>query len=189
VVAATQWARTKDIPYLGICFGFQIASIEYARNVCDIPDATSSEFDPRASDPIIVPMEEIDQVLGGTMRLGLQPTMLQPGSEWSKLRALYDRDRRITNKQVDSVILKRHRHRYEVNPRYIPQLTDHGLYFIGRDEKGLRMEIFELKNNTWHVGVQYHPEYLSKVLHPSPVFLGSVAASAGCLDELLGEAE
>jgi CTP synthase len=164
MIAAAQWARTKNIPYLGTCFGFQIASIEYARNVCSIPDATSSEFDPRASDPVIIPMEEIDQeVLGGTMRLGLQPTIFQPGTEWSKLRALYDRAREVAGHQPDtgevpvsphaalshdpSVVLERHRHRYEINPRCISKFSEHGLKFIGKDDKGLRMEIFELKND------------------------------------------
>jgi CTP synthase len=193
MIAAAQWARTKNISYLGICFGFQIASIEYARNVCGIPNATSSEFDPRASDPVIIPMEEIDkEVLGGTMRLGLQPTILQPGTEWSKLRALYDRateQGEAAPSHDPTTILERHRHRYEINPQYISQFSEHGLNFIGKDDKGLRMEMFELKSdspNAFYCGVQYHPEYISKVLRPSPVYLGFVAASAGCLDELLG---
>lgn len=179
MIAAAKWARENKRPYLGICLGMQIAVIEYARNVCGITDATSQEFsnDSKAASNVIVFMPEIDKsALGGTMRLGRRPTLFQPGSEWSKLRALY------TDK--DGVIEERHRHRYEVEPKYIDQLEAAGLSFVGKDDKGERMEIIELKDHPWFVGVQFHPEYLSRVLDPSRPYLGLVAASAGCLAEI-----
>jgi len=178
MIAAANWARTKPKPYLGICLGMQIAVIEYARNVCDLPKAASVELDSTTPDPVVIFMPEIDKVnLGGTMRLGLRPTTFQPDTEWSRLRSLY-------GVGADNSINERHRHRYEVNPDYIDRLTDAGLAFIGKDDKGERMEILELKDHPWFVGVQYHPEYLSRVLAPSKPYLGFVAASAGILDEV-----
>lgn len=178
MMLAAQWARTKKVPYLGICLGMQIAVIEYARHVCGLEGANSVELDERTSHPMIVFMPEIDKVnLGGTMRLGSRPTIFQENSEWSKLRALYGLDR--------SSVDERHRHRYEVNPEYIDQLQKAGLHFIGKDDKGERMEIVELKDHPWFVGVQFHPEYLSRVLAPSKPFLGFVSAAAGVFDEVM----
>jgi len=180
MIAAAQWARTNKTPYLGICLGMQLAVCEFARNVCKIPDATSAEFFPETSAPVIISMPEIDQVnLGGTMRLGLRPTNFQPNSEWSKLRALYGPEH--------TSILERHRHRFEVNPEYISQLEEGGLNFIGKDDKGVRMEIVEIKDHPWYVGVQFHPEYLSRVLAPSKPYLGFVAAAARCLEKTTKE--
>ncbi|KAB8648466.1 hypothetical protein FH972_026123 [Carpinus fangiana] len=179
MVAAATWARQNKTPFLGICLGMQLAVIEYARSVCSIADATSSEFNGDATNPVIVYMPEIDKAkLGGTMRLGLRATNFQSGSEWSKLRALYG--------DAPSV-MERHRHRYEVNPAYIEQLEGAGLNFIGKDEEGRRMEMVEVKDHPWYVGVQFHPEYLSRVLAPSKPYLGFVAASAGIYDSVLQE--
>ncbi|KAK5100162.1 CTP synthase ura7 [Exophiala xenobiotica] len=176
MIKAAKWARTKPKPYLGICLGLQIAVIEYARDVMGIKHATSAEFDAEAAERLVMFMPEIDATtMGGNMRLGLRPTLFQDGSEWSKLRKLYG--------GADSVN-ERHRHRYEVNPAYIEKLSAAGLNFIGKDEKGERMEVIELKDHPFFVGVQFHPEYLSRVLRPSPPFLGFVAASAGILDEV-----
>ena len=111
------------------------------------------------------------------MRLGIKPTFWQPKSEWSKLRSLYG----LKGERVS----ERHRHRYEVNPNYISQLEDNGMTFIGKDETGVRMEVIELKDHPWFVGVQFHPEYLSRVLHPSKPYLGFIAASAGMLEEVI----
>ncbi|TKA55284.1 CTP synthase [Cryomyces minteri] len=163
----------------------QIAVIEFARNICGISDATSMEFDAISDDRVIIDMpEHHGGDMGGTMRLGLRPTIFQEGSEWSRLRALYGEKRTIE---------ERHRHRYEVNPAYIEQLESNGFNFIGKDDKGVRMEIIELKDHPWFVGVQFHPEYLSRVLYPSKPYLGFVAAAAGCLDsvtrEVLAEAD
>jgi len=132
-------------------------------------DAHSVEISASATDPVVIFMPEGSKThLGGTMRLGIRPTIWQPNSEWSKLRQLYGEK---------EVILERHRHRYEVNPEYIERLS--GLNFVGKDDKGERMEIVELKDHPYFVGVQFHPEYLSRVLSPSKPYLGLVAASAG----------
>ncbi|KAL1624606.1 CTP synthase ura7 [Diplodia seriata] len=176
MMAAAKWAREAGTPYLGVCLGMQVAVIEYARDICGITGATSEEFDAKAEDRIIIFMPEIDkETMGGTMRLGLRPTLFQPGSEWSKLRALYGEAPQI---------LERHRHRYEVNPEYIERLEKGGLNFVGKDEKAERMEVIELKDHPFFVGVQYHPEYLSRVLDPSRPYLGFVAASSKCLPEI-----
>ncbi|TQS37296.1 hypothetical protein Golomagni_02235 [Golovinomyces magnicellulatus] len=176
MVQAAKWARCNKVPFLGICLGMQIAVIEFARNVCGLTDASSVEIDPDCKDPVVIYMPEIDKVnLGGTMRLGLRKTIFQDGSEWSKIRRYYD------NKKI---IHERHRHRYEVNPIYVNELAAQGLEFLGRDEKGERMEVIELKDHPWYVGVQFHPEYLSKVLSPSRPYLGFLAAAAGCSHEI-----
>jgi len=112
------------------------------------------------------------------MRLGIRPTIFPPGSEWSKLRQIYG-EKKIIN--------ERRRHRYEVNPDYIEQLAKSALEFFGKDDKGVRMEILELKDHPWYVGVQFHPEYLSHVLQPSRPYLGFVVAAAGCLERISKE--
>jgi CTP synthase len=179
MIAACKSAREHKKPYLGICLGMQIAVIEYARNVCGITDATSEEFNGDAANKLIMFMPEVDKTtMGASMRLGLRPTLFQPGSEWSRLRALY---------AGKNEILERHRHRYEVNPEYIETLEKGGLTFVGKDEAGVRMEVIEIKDHPWFVGVQFHPEYLSRVLDPSRPYLGFVAAAAGMLDEVTQE--
>ncbi|CCX15844.1 CTP synthase [Pyronema domesticum] len=181
MISAAKWARENDIPYLGICLGMQIAVIEYARNVCGLKDAHSVEISAETPDPVIIFMPEGSTThLGGTMRLGIRPTVFQPGSEWSKIRKLYGEA---------GEILERHRHRYEVNPEYIEQLSEAGLNFVGKDDKAERMEVVELKNHKYFVAVQYHPEYLSRVLNPSKPYLGLVAASAGILDQVMESTE
>lgn len=132
-------------------------------------DAHSVEMCKETTDPVVIFMPEGSTThLGGTMRLGIRSTVFQPGSEWSKLRQLYG---------DSGAIEERHRHRYEVNPAYIDTLS--GLNFVGKDDKGERMEIVELKDHPYYVGVQFHPEYTSRVLNPSKPYLGFVAASAG----------
>ncbi|KIV83664.1 CTP synthase [Exophiala sideris] len=175
MIAAANWARTKPKPYLGICLGMQLAVIEYARNVCGMKSAGSVELDAQTEHPVVIFMPEIDKTtMGGNMRLGLRATNFQDNTEWSRLRKLY-------NNQPS--IFERHRHRYEVNPDYIDRLSEAGLNFIGKDDKGERMEIVELKDHPFFVGVQFHPEYLSRVLRPSPPYLGFIAASAGLLQQ------
>ena len=139
MIQAAKWARLNKKPYLGICLGMQVQVLEFARHVCGIADATSEEFDAFGANRVIMFMPEIDKVnLGGTMRLGLRPTIFQPGTEWSKLRALYGEALEVK---------ERHRHRYEVNPEYIDRLEKAGLAFIGKDDKGERMEIVEIKDH------------------------------------------
>lgn len=182
MIAAAKWARENKTPYLGICLGMQIAVIEFARSMCNIPlpQASSSEFsdqDNEKQDRVIISMPEHHPGnLGGTMRLGLRPTYWQPNTEWSRLRALYG----LENQSIN----ERHRHRFEVNPAYIEQLEKEGLTFIGKDETNVRQEIIELKDHPWFVGVQFHPEYLSRVLEPSKPYLGFIAASARKLPQI-----
>jgi CTP synthase len=178
MIAAAHWARTKPKPFLGICLGMQIAVIEFARNVCNIPKAGSIELDERTPDPVVIFMPEIDQVnLGGTMRLGLRPTIFQPETSWSQLRSLYGASHDSIN--------ERHRHRYKVNPEYIDCLRDGGLEFIGKDDKGEHLEILEVKGHPWFIGIQFHAEFRSFVLAPSKPYLGFVAASSGVLGEVV----
>ena len=179
MIQAARWAREHKTPYLGICLGMQIAVIEFARNVMGLKEANSVELFDLCPDPVVIFMPEIDKHnLGGTMRLGLRPTHFQPGSEWSRLRKLY---------REKNEIQERHRHRYEVNPDYIERLAESGLDFVGKDDKGVRMEILELKEHPWFVGVQFHPEYLSRVLEPSKPYLGFVAAAAGVLEKVTAD--
>ncbi|KAI8877177.1 CTP synthase [Backusella circina FSU 941] len=176
MIMAAKWAREHKIPYLGICLGMQIAVIEFARNVCAMPDATSAEVDPDTKTPVVVYMPEISKThLGGTMRLGLRATLFQPGTENSTVRKLYD------NK---SSVDERHRHRYEVNPVHVETFEEKGLKFIGRDETGERMEIVELDDHPYFVGAQYHPEYITRPLKPCPLFNGLILASIGKIDTL-----
>ncbi|GAO50845.1 CTP synthase [Saitoella complicata NRRL Y-17804] len=180
MIAAAKWARENQIPYLGVCLGMQMAVVEFARNVCGLSDANSSELDENTTNPLVIYMPEISKThLGGTMRLGLRPTNFQPGTEWSKIRQLYG--------NADSVH-ERHRHRYEVNPDYVERVEAAGLSFVGKDELNERMEIVEIKDHPYYVGCQYHPEWLSRPLEPSPPYLGLVAAASKCLPEILGHA-
>ncbi|CAJ2508804.1 Uu.00g138300.m01.CDS01 [Anthostomella pinea] len=185
MIACARWARENKRNYLGICLGMQIATIEISRSLCGRPKATSEEFDNASSmDPhnwaVVFMPESSKEQLGGTMRLGTRATYFQPGSEWSKLRALYG---------GVSVVEERHRHRYEVNPDHIEELEKAGFCFVGKDETGRRMEAFELKDHPYYVGLQAHPEYTSKVTQCSPPFLGLVAASAGMLDAITKEVQ
>ncbi|KAG0203915.1 CTP synthase ura7 [Mortierella sp. GBA30] len=172
-VAAAKWAREKKVPYLGICLGLQIAVIEFARNVCGMAGANSIELDENTTTPVVVYMPEISKThLGGTMRLGLRPTEFQAGTENSVIRKLYG---------GGSTVLERHRHRYEVNPELIEKFEAKGLQFVGKDETGQRMEIVELADHPYFVGVQYHPELLTRPLKPSPPFVGLILAATGGL--------
>ncbi|KAJ1921629.1 CTP synthase ura7 [Tieghemiomyces parasiticus] len=174
-IAAAQWAREHHVPYLGICLGMQLAVVEFARNVCGLDDADSAEFVENTPTPAVVFMPEISKThLGGTMRLGDRPTLFQADkATHSKLRDLY-------GGAAVTAVHERHRHRYEVNPELVDQLETRGLVFMGRDETGQRMEIMELTDSAhpYYVGVQYHPEYLTRPLYPSPPFLGLIKAAA-----------
>ncbi|KAJ7056185.1 CTP synthase N-terminus-domain-containing protein [Mycena amicta] len=163
MILAIKYAREQKTPFLGICLGFQVAVVEWARNVVGITDATSSEF------LIDTPISKTH--MGGTMRLGLRPTVFEPGTEnWSRVRKLYGGAGKIW---------ERHRHRYEVNPAYVDRLQDSGLVFAGKDEKGERMQVLELPDHPFFVGLQAHPEFCTRPLNPSPPFLGFVSASCG----------
>jgi len=177
-IIACQWAREHRIPYLGICLGLQVAVIEYARNVLTMK-AHSAEFDSNTPNPVVIYMPEVSkEKMGGTMRLGARKTVFQPGSEESAIRRLYG-----SKLEID----ERHRHRYEVNPEYVEQLEKAGLQFVGKDETGQRMEVLEIAGHPYFVGTQYHPEYLTRPLRPSPPFLGLVLAAGGKLDAWLND--
>jgi len=170
MMLAIKWAREQKVPYLGICLGFQLAVIEWAQHVCGYTEATSTEFIENTKQPLIIFMPEISKThMGGTMRLGLRPTVFQPDTDKSNIRALYGGAEKIW---------ERHRHRYEVNPEYIEKLTASGLSFIGRDEKGERMQILELSDHPYFVALQAHPEFCTRPLNPSPPFLGFIAAAS-----------
>jgi len=177
MILAIKWAREQKVPFLGICLGFQLAVVEWTRNVLQLP-AQSTEFDENTPNPVIVFMPEISRThMGGTMRLGLRPTVFEPEAEdWSKARKLYGGAPKIW---------ERHRHRYEVNPEYVEKLVASGLPFVGKDEKGERMQVLELKDHPFFVGLQAHPEFCTRPLNPSPPFLGFVAAA--CAPSVLEE--
>ncbi|KAI9356568.1 CTP synthase N-terminus-domain-containing protein [Zopfochytrium polystomum] len=177
MVLAAKWARENSIPYLGICLGLQIAVIEYARNVCGLAEANSTEMDDNAQHPVVIFMPEISKTqMGGTMRLGDRPTIFTESSTGTITRRLYGNA---------PIIHERHRHRYEVNPKYVNQLEAAGLNFIGKDENGERMIILELKDHPYFVATQFHPEYKTRPLRPVPVFLGLILAASGTLDSHL----
>lgn len=168
-ILAANYARVSKTPFLGICLGLQIATIEFCRNVLGLQGANSTEFDSDTPHPAVVFMPEISKThLGGTMRLGSRPTIFQVDD--CMTRRLYG-----GGSQVD----ERHRHRYEVNPDLISKIEDAGLVFVGKDETEQRCEIFELNDHPYYVGVQYHPEFKSRPEDPSPPFLGLLMASDG----------
>lgn len=165
-IAATGYARRVGIPFFGICLGMQIAVIEFARNVCELKDANSTEFDKNTPAPVIAMMEEQKKVkqLGGTMRLGNWVTQLTPGT---KVNELYQ----------ETVINERHRHRYEVNDDYKEQLEAKGLIISGVSQKGELAETIELADHPFFVACQFHPEFNSKPNDPHPIFRGFVQAA------------
>ncbi|XP_052026163.1 CTP synthase 2 [Apodemus sylvaticus] len=169
---AISWARTKKIPFLGICLGMQLAVIEFARNCLNLKDANSTEFEPNTPVPLVIDMPEHSPGdLGGTMRLGLRRTVFT--SENSILKKLYG---------DVPYIEERHRHRYEVNPNLINQFENKDLCFVGEDVDGKRMEIIELTGHPYFVGVQFHPEFSSRPMRPSPPYLGLLLAATGNLN-------
>ncbi|MDE0828835.1 MAG: CTP synthase [Vicinamibacterales bacterium] len=166
MMRAAQIARERGIPYFGICYGFQWAAVEFARNVCGIAGADSTECDPDAPDKVIYKLRDLLGVddLGGTMRLGSYPCRLVSGS---KAHGIYGSDE----------VQERHRHRYEFNRTYESALADRGLVFSGRSPDGKFVETIELSDHPWFVAVQFHPEFRSKPLRPHPLFADFVRAS------------
>ena len=168
-IKAAEYARVNEIPYLGVCLGLQIATIEFCRNVLGMENANSTEFDENTPQPAVLFMPEISKThMGGTMRLGTKPTPFLV--EDCKIKRLYGNQ---------SYVDERHRHRYEVNPELISKIENAGLIYVGKDETGQRCEIMELENHPYYVGTQYHPEFKSRPGRPSPPFLGLLKASIG----------
>ena len=168
-INAAEYARKNGVPYLGVCLGLQVATIEFCRNVLGMEGANSTEFDENTKSPAIVFMPEISKThMGGTMRLGTKPTPFLVDD--CKIRRLYG---------GVSHVDERHRHRYEVNPDLIESIEDRGLMYVGKDETGERCEIMELVDHPYYVGTQYHPEFKSRPNRPSPPFLGLLMAASG----------
>jgi CTP synthase len=170
---AAKYAREAKKPYLGICLGFQVAVMEFARNVMGHEGANSTEFEKDTPHPVVIFMPEGSTThMGGTMRLGARKTVLSR-TDCQTCR-LYG--------GVNSFD-ERHRHRYEVNITYVPAMEAKGLEFVGRDTSGERMEVLELRGHPYFIAAQYHPEYKSRPLTPSPLFYGLVCAAAGIKPE------
>ncbi len=165
-IATVKYARENQIPYFGICLGMQVAVIEFARNVLGLTRANSTEMSPNTPHPVIDLMDEqkkIDQ-MGGTMRLGSYACDLKKGS---RTALAYGKTK----------IQERHRHRYEFNNAYLEQIESNGLVATGKNPKTGLVEIVELKDHPWFVGVQFHPEYKSTVLKPQPLFVEFIQAA------------
>ena len=175
-LAAIEYSRTHSLPYLGICFGMQMAVVEFARNVLFLKDAASTEIIPDSKEPVISLITEwqennngrkkrfkAGQDLGGTMRLGEQECLLDKNSLMARI---YD----------SNTVYERHRHRYEVNPKYIFQLEKAGMHVSGRSADGL-VETIEIKNHPWFIGCQFHPEFTSSPTNGHPLFSSFVKAA------------
>jgi CTP synthase len=174
-IECIRYARENRIPYLGLCLGFQMAVIEFARNVCGIADANSTEFDPRTKSPVIdiLPEQKKIEGLGGNMRLGGKDIEIKPDT---LAFALFDNQ---------TSVRLRFRHRYEVDPKYIPTLEDHGLIFSGKHPGQPIMQVLELAQelHPYFIGTQAHPELTSRPLRPSPMFVGLLKAAAEYVEQ------
>ncbi|MEM7821734.1 MAG: gamma-glutamyl-gamma-aminobutyrate hydrolase family protein, partial [Candidatus Aenigmatarchaeota archaeon] len=172
-IAAIRYARENKIPFLGLCLGLQLAVVEFARNVCGLKNANSTEFDPNTPYPVIDILPEQKKLMeeskyGATMRLGSWPAILKEGTLVWKLY----------NKQKE--IRERHRHRFEINQRFHEILQKNGLIFSGVSPDGRLVEFIELENHPYFVATQAHPEFKSRPLRPAPLFDGLIKA---CLSE------
>jgi len=165
-VSAIKFAREAKLPFLGVCLGFQLATVEFARSVCGLDRANSTELDPDTPHPVVDLLPEQKQVTkkGATMRLGAQPVMIEKGS---LAEALYG----------TAQVSERHRHRYEVNPAYIDRLAAKGLRYTGKSPDGRRMEILELPGHPYFIASQFHPEFRSRPRRPAPLHHGLVKAA------------
>ncbi len=166
MLKAITYARRTKTPFFGICLGMQCACIEFARNVCGLEDADSTEFNPETPHRIFYKLRDLLGVeqMGGTMRLGAYPCRLRPGTLAARI---YGQEE----------ISERHRHRYEFNPEYEDLFATHGMVFSGKSPDGRFVEIIELPDHPWFLGCQFHPEYKSKPLQPHPLFVSFVQAA------------
>ena len=165
-ITAAKWAREKKVPYLGLCLGMQVATIEFARNVLGLPKAHSTEFDPVTPDPVIALLEEQKKVSkkGATMRLGSQPTQLTMDSKAAALYGAF-------------VIHERHRHRYEFNNSYRERFEQAGFKISGTSPDNKLVEVIELPDHPFFIASQFHPEFHSKPHKPHPLFRGFISAA------------
>jgi CTP synthase len=164
-IKAARFARENNVPYLGLCLGMQVATIEFARNVVGLEKANSTEFDQNSPDPVISLLEEQRGVVnkGASMRLGTWPTKISEGSMAEKVYG-------------SNQALERHRHRYEFNMKYRDAMTEKGFTISGTSPDGQLAELIELKNHPYFLACQYHPEFQSKPNKPHPLFKGFVQA-------------
>ncbi len=168
-IAAIKYARTHNIPLLGICLGMQLSIVEFARNVCGLKDANSIELDPSTKHPVIALMPDQENVdnIGGTLRLGSYPCELDPASLSCKLYG-------------STTIHERHRHRYEVNNDFREVLQQYGMNLCGLSPDKNIVEMIELKDHPWFIGTQAHPELKSRPNRPHPLFKGFIEAAISC---------
>ena len=166
MIRAIQFAREKKAPYFGICLGMQCAVLEFARNVCGLTDANSTEFEPNTPNPVIYKLRDLLGIdtIGGTMRLGAYPADLTPGSLANRIYHA-------------SSISERHRHRYEFNRAFEKTLTEHGLIISGVSPDKNFVEIVELADHPWFLGCQFHPEFKSRPLEAHPLFASFIGAA------------
>jgi len=166
MVEAIRWAREHDLPFFGICLGLQVAIIEFARDVCRLPDSNSTEFAPECESPVISLMPSQREVsnLGGSMRLGAYTAKLRPGSK-------------VAQAYGTTEISERHRHRWEVSNAYRDVLAEYGLRLSGQSPDGGLVETIELPDHPWFIGCQFHPELKSRPTRPHPLFVGFVGAA------------
>jgi CTP synthase len=158
-----KYAREKNVPFFGLCYGMQLAVIEFARNVCGLSEANSTEFNPKTGEPVVCILSEQEEIdgLGGTLRLGGFDVLIEKGSVAGKL---YGKEK----------VRERFRHRFNVNPCYIEVLEKNGVVFSGRALQKKIMQVMELSDKKFFLGTQFHPEFTSRPLKPNPLFLGFV---------------
>ena len=167
IIETANYAREKNIPYLGICFGFQLAAIAFGRNVLNLEDANSTEIKQDTKNPIVDLLPEQKEIsdMGGSLRLGANDVIIKENTNAKKI---YN----------TSTISKRHRHRYEINQEYIPQFERNGLIFSADSDGGKRMEMLEIPLHKFYLGVQFHPEFNSRPGYPEEVFLAFIKAAS-----------
>jgi CTP synthase len=167
IIKTANYAREKNIPYLGICFGFQLAVIAFGRNVLKLEDVNSTEINVDAKNPIVdlLPEQKNISDMGGSLRLGANDVKIKPNTIAHKI---YKAD----------TISKRHRHRYEINKKYISELGKNGMIFSADSDEGKRMEILEIPSHNFYLGVQFHPEFNSRPGYPELVFEAFVSAAS-----------
>ncbi|MCJ7719677.1 CTP synthase [Candidatus Bathyarchaeota archaeon] len=174
-ISAIQFARENNVPFLGICYGFQLAVVEFARHVCGLSEANSTEISPSSPDPVIdlMPEQRGVEIKGATMRLGAHKIVIKPRTLASSLYGCQE-------------IYERHRHRFEVNMDYLEKLEKNGLVFSGKNTDGRRMEILELPDLAFFFASQFHGEFKSRPGRPDPEYYGFIKA---CLDRKLGKSQ
>jgi CTP synthase len=168
IINAANFAREKNIPYLGICFGFQLAAIAFGRSVCNFADANSTELEPNTTNPIVdlLPEQKTVSNMGGSLRLGAHEILVRGNT--------------IAYKTYNSnKVVRRHRHRYEINKKYLDVFEKNGMVFSAESDNAKRMEILEIPSHKFYFGVQFHPEFNSRPGYPEESFESFIRAAAG----------